>query len=75
MFATEVVRTIGIQNIEASDRILGDMGIPIVGRHCGGESGRRMTLDAESGVITIKVVGSDPIALHDIPRQVGASHG
>jgi len=75
MFATEVVRTIGIQNIEASDRILGDMGIPIVGRHCGGESGRRMALDAKSGVITIEVVGSDSIALHDRPRQIGASHG
>ena len=75
MFATEVVRTIGLQNIEASDRILGDLGIPIVGRHCGGEKGRRIALDAESGVITIEVVGKDPIALHDRPRPVGASHG
>jgi chemotaxis protein CheD len=75
MFATEVVRTIGLQNIEACDRILGDFGIPIVGRHCGGEKGRRMSLDAESGTITIEVVGSDPVALPDRPPRVGASHG
>jgi chemotaxis protein CheD len=75
MFATEAVRTIGQQNIEASERILRGMGVPIVGRHCGGEKGRRMALDAEGGVVTIQIVGSDSVTLHDRPRQVGVSHG
>jgi len=75
MFVTNMVYSIGKQNIEASDRILRDMGIPIIGRHCGGERGRRMLLDVRSGVITIEVVGGDPVALHDRPRPVGVSHG
>jgi chemotaxis protein CheD len=74
MFVTNVVHTIGKQNIEAGNRILREMGIPIIGRHCGGERGRRVVFDAASGVITVEVVGKDPIALHDSPRQVGASH-
>ena len=75
MFATEVVRTIGLQNIEASERILSEMEIPIVGRHCGGEQGRRMTLDAASGIITIDLVGMDRIELHDEPRRARLPHG
>jgi chemotaxis protein CheD len=69
MFRTEVVRTIGLQNIEASERVLAGMGIPIVGRHCGGEQGRRMTLDTSSGLITIEIVGKEPIELRDTPRR------
>jgi chemotaxis protein CheD len=75
MFATDVVDTIGRQNIEASDRILRELDIPIIGRHCGGEQGRRMALDAASGVITIEVVGANQITLHDRPRPVGVSCG
>src|SRR5262245_66185120 len=29
--------TIGVQNVQAVERILGEMRIPIIGRHCGGE--------------------------------------
>ena len=65
MFATDLVRTIGRQNIEASEQVLDQMGIPVVGRHCGGEQGRRMTVDSTSGLITIEIVGKDPIELHD----------
>ncbi|MFT4549902.1 MAG: chemotaxis protein CheD [Pseudoalteromonas tetraodonis] len=67
MFATKAVLTIGYQNIEASERILGEMGIPIVGSQCGGEKGRRVTLDAATGLITIEIAGADPMELHDRP--------
>ena len=75
MFATDVVRTIGQQNIEASEHVLGQMEIPIVGRHCGGEKGRRMTVNTTSGLITIEIVGEDVIELHHEPTRARAPHG
>ncbi len=75
MFATNAVRTIGQQNIEASELVLGEMEIPIVGRHCGGEKGRRMTVNTTSGLITIEIVGEDPIEIHHQPSCVRMPHG
>ncbi len=75
IFATEVVETVGRQNIEASERILEALGIPIVGRHCGGERGRRMSLDTATGLIIIEVVGSDPIELPDGTPHRRTAHG
>ncbi len=63
MFSTTVTRTVGAQNLEATEKLLNELGIPLVGRHCGGEQGRRMSLDTATGVITIEIVGSDPIEL------------
>ena len=75
MFATDLVRTIGQQNIEASEKVLGRMGIPIVGRHCGGEQGRRMSVNTQSGLITIEIVGQEVIELHDRPTRARVPHG
>ncbi len=63
MFSTIVIQTVGTQNLDATERLLGELRIPLVGRHCGGEQGRRMSLDTTTGVITIEIVGSDPIEL------------
>jgi chemotaxis protein CheD len=63
MFATTVTNTVGRQNIEACEQVLAEFGIPLVGRHCGGEKGRRMMLDTSNGVITIEIVGADPIEI------------
>ena len=63
MFATNVTKTIGIQNIEASERLLAQMRIPIVARHCGGVQGRRMSMDTATGIITIEMAGAGPIEL------------
>jgi len=60
MFAVAGSRRIGDQNIEASEALLRELRIPIVGRHCGGTQGRRMTMDVATGVITIEIVGCDP---------------
>jgi len=75
MFATEVVETIGTQNIEASAQVLEALRIPIVGRHCGGDKGRRMSLDTATGLIIIEIVGSDPIELPDQSHPRRALHG
>jgi chemotaxis protein CheD len=67
MFRTGAANSIGQQNIEASEQVLAELGIPIVGRHCGGEQGRRMTFDTGSGRITIAMVGEATVELHDDP--------
>ena len=63
MFATSITNTVGRQNIEACERLLVEFGIPLLGRHCGGEQGRRMVLDTSAGVVTIEIVGADPIEI------------
>jgi len=63
MFGTKVTDTVGNQNREVCERLLGEMRIPIVGRHCGGEKGRRMRLDTSTGIITIEIVGAEPVEL------------
>ena len=75
MFSTEVTRTIGIQNIEATERILAELGIPIIGRHCGGEQGRRMTLDTMTGLITIDIVGYAQIQMKDSNHRRRSTYG
>ena len=63
MFATAVTDTVGRRNIEACEKLLEAYEIPLRARHCGGEKGRKMTLDAGSGGVTIEVVGETPIKL------------
>jgi chemotaxis protein CheD len=74
MFATELVRTVGLQNIEATEQLLDELRIPVVGRHVGGEQGRRMSLDAATGVIVIEIVGCDPIELPDAGHDGRVTH-
>lgn len=57
MFAFQKGITIGDQNVAAVERILGDCGIPVVARCCGGEKGRRMSLDVGTGAIRVETMG------------------
>jgi chemotaxis protein CheD len=63
MFSTTVAANIGLQNVLACQERLGELGIPILARHCGGQHGRRMSLFAASGRVVIEIVGHDPIDL------------
>lgn len=63
MFATSGARRIGDLNVAASEVLLRTMRIPIVSRHVGGSKGRRMTLDVQTGVIRIEIVGCDPVEI------------
>lgn len=63
MFPTTVAAQIGRQNLEACEELLDELSIPIVARHCGGEQGRRMSLDTADGKVVIEIVGQDPIEL------------
>ncbi|MFN0050930.1 MAG: chemotaxis protein CheD [Planctomycetales bacterium] len=64
MFATsDATNTIGVQNVDAVERLLDGMRIPIIARHCGGAQGRRMTLDTTTGAVTIDVVGAETMTI------------
>jgi chemotaxis protein CheD len=57
MFQTGPAMNIGQKNQDAVEQVLGRLGIPIVGRDVGGGSGRRLTLDTTTGVVSIRVPG------------------
>ena len=64
MFTTaDAGNSIGVQNALAVERLLDELRIPIIGRHCGGEQGRRMMLDTATGVVTIEIVGAETTSL------------
>ena len=63
MFPTSAGKTIGLQNIEATEHCLAELHIPVIASHCGGEQGRRMSLDSHTGSVVIEIVGCDPIEL------------
>ena len=48
---------VGQQNHQALERILTSLQIPIVARDVGGTTGRRLTLDTATGLVSIKIPG------------------
>lgn len=48
---------IGRMNLEAVESILAGLGIPIIARDTGGESGRRLTFDIATGIVAVKIPG------------------
>ena len=48
---------IGNANIEAVTRLLGEVGIEIKAQDVGGEKGRRISLDCQTGKLTIEMAG------------------
>ena len=63
MFATTGPASIGDQNISAVEQLLKSAGIPVMGRHCGGKSGRRLAFEVDTGRVAIDIVGSPTIEL------------
>ena len=63
MFATSGPATIGDQNIAAVEQVLKAAGIPIIGRHCGGRTGRRIAFEVDTGRVLIETVGSPPVEI------------
>ena len=57
MFQAGPALNIGRMNVAAVDLILAGLGIPVLARDVGGGSGRRLTLDVATGVVTIRVPG------------------
>lgn len=63
MFAATGPERIGTQNVTACEVLLKELRIPLVARHCGGEKGRRMAFDTQSGKVVIEIAGQDPVEL------------
>lgn len=63
MFGTRTTDTVGRRNIDACERLLEASRIPLVGRDCGGDVGRRMILELATGRVTIEIVGREPFEI------------
>lgn len=63
MFATTQTLQIGQENLQACETVLKMLGISILARHCGGEHGRRMTLNVATGEVSIEIVGQSPVII------------
>jgi chemotaxis protein CheD len=57
MFQTGPALNIGKMNQDAVEKLLAGLSIPILARDVGGDSGRHLTLDTRSGIVTIRVPG------------------
>ena len=44
-------------NQDAVERVLVELGIPVIARDIGGDAGRHLTLDTRSGIVTVRVPG------------------
>lgn len=54
-----IVSEIGKRNTEAVRKKLKEEGIPIDGEHVGGNKGRTMSIDSNTGDVYIKIIGKD----------------
>ena len=63
MFGASGPLQIGDANIHAVCAILGDLGIPLVGKCAGGPKGRKLVFRCESGDITIEIAGNLPYTI------------
>ena len=58
MFPSHDEMTIGSQNIAAVERSLHENNIPVVAKACGGEQGRRVSIDVPTGSMTVQYTGN-----------------
>lgn len=63
MFATANLQAIGTQNIVRVTELLAARGIPVTGQHCGGQQGRRMAYDVQTGKVTVEIMGQSAVEL------------
>lgn len=63
MLASPKIGSIGDQNLEFVERLLKEIGIPVVGRHCGGTQGRRIIYDVNTGIVVVEIFGEPPVQL------------
>lgn len=63
MFAFPAGLAIGDQNVAAVERILAARGIPLLGRDCGGDRGRRASFDVATGLLHVETLGMPPISI------------
>lgn len=52
-------QNVGERNIEAVEKVLKDLRIPIIGKHVGGDMGRSIFVDSETMTVSIKMVNRE----------------
>jgi len=57
MFPSGTSIDIGRSNQVAVEQVLAELGVAVVGRDMGGESGRRLTLSTLTGIVSVKIPG------------------
>lgn len=60
---TTNISAIGTQNLNAVEKQLAELQIPILARHVGGTYGRRMVVHVESGIADIHIVGESMVQI------------
>jgi chemotaxis protein CheD len=63
MFGAKGPMQIGASNAEAVIAALTKARLPLAAQHVGGNQGRRVTLDAASGLLSIEIAGKPPVAI------------
>lgn len=63
MLSSSRTADIGEKNTRACEQLLRELRIPILAQDCGGNQGRRMSLDLSTGIVTIRIVGREDIDL------------
>jgi chemotaxis protein CheD len=63
MFRSSPGSDVGRLNVEASERILEGLRIPVIARDAGGSSGRNVTLETTSGLVRVRVPGGPTYVL------------
>jgi chemotaxis protein CheD len=59
MFPGGPALNIGQKNQDAVEKILAELGLPVVARDVGGDMGRRVTFDTASGLVCIRAPGGE----------------
>jgi chemotaxis protein CheD len=54
---------VGERNVQATLDVLKELGIEVIGSQLGGVHGRELTIDAQSGKIWVRTIGSEPAEL------------
>jgi chemotaxis protein CheD len=57
--ARDILR-VGERNIEATLEMVRKLGIQVLGSHLGGTHGRELSIDAQTGKIWVRTIGSEP---------------
>jgi len=58
MFGNGGPMQIGQTNVDVATQLLRDVGVRIAGKDVGGTSGRRITFDCSTGLVTVETVGN-----------------
>jgi len=63
MFGTASTTGLGERNVTAVKQCLEKIQVPLLAEDCGGEKGRKITLDPATGDLTVQIIGMEPTTI------------